>query len=70
MKPDLLCTICIEFGESQIGRGHRLGNLATVNIDLNSMIANLASEEGIFHVRNNGSGADNKTLDGNYLVDI
>jgi hypothetical protein len=48
----------------------RLGNLAAVNVDLNCMIADLTSEEGVLHVRNDRGGADNKTLDRNNLVDI
>jgi hypothetical protein len=34
------------------------------------MIADLTSEEGVLHVRNDRGGADNKTLDRNNLVDI
>ena len=47
-----------------------LGNLATVNVDLNCMIANLATEEGIFHVRNDWGGANDESLDSNDLVDV
>jgi hypothetical protein len=47
-----------------------LGNLATVNIDFDGMIADLASEESVFHVRDNWGGSNDKTFDGNDLVDI
>lgn len=48
----------------------RLGDLAPVNVDLNSMIADLASEKSVFHVRDNRSGSNDEALDGYYLVDI
>ena len=48
----------------------RLGDLATINIDLDGMITDLTSEEGIFHIWNNGGGANNEALDRNNFVDI
>jgi hypothetical protein len=48
----------------------RLGDLATVDIDFDGMIADLASEEGVLHIRNDWCGSNNEAFDGNDLVDI
>ena len=48
----------------------RLGDLATVNVDLNCMIADLASEERVFHVGDDRRSANDKSLDCNDFVDI
>jgi hypothetical protein len=47
-----------------------LGDLATVNVDLDGMITNRASEEGISHVGNDGGSSDDETFDSDNLVDI
>ncbi len=48
----------------------RLGDLATINVNLHSMITNLTSEEGIFHIRDDWCSSDNKSLNSYNLVDI
>jgi hypothetical protein len=48
----------------------RFGDLPAVNIHLNRMIADLASEEGVLHVGNDRTGTNNETFDGNNFVDI
>jgi hypothetical protein len=54
-------------------RARALGRLidpAAINIDLDSMVADLASEEGIPHVGNDWCSANNQTFDCNDLIDV
>jgi hypothetical protein len=48
----------------------RLRDLATVNINFDSVVTDLAAEEGFFHVRDDRGGADNETLDGDQFVHV
>lgn len=43
---------------------------ATINIDFDCVIADLASEEGILHIWDDRGSANDEPFDGNDLVDI
>jgi hypothetical protein len=48
----------------------RFCDLATIDVDLDCMVTDGASEEGISHVWDNGGGSDNETFDSDDLVNI
>jgi hypothetical protein len=48
----------------------RLGDLATVNVNFDGMVADGTSEESIFHVWDNRSGSNDEAFDRNNLVHI
>jgi hypothetical protein len=47
-----------------------LTNLASVEADVDGVIANIATEKGILHVRNDGCCPNDKALDRNQAVHI
>ena len=48
----------------------RFGDTTTVNVDLDTITANIATEEGLLHIGDNRSGTDDETLNADQLVHI
>jgi hypothetical protein len=59
------------FGSAQGARAlGRLPNLASVQANVDGVVADVAAEEGILHVGNHGRCADNEALDGHKAVHV